>query len=268
MRPAGRTNTTGRPLGLAFGPEGHLYVADAVHGLLRIDASGNIETLSSGANGIPLGFTDHLDVASDGTVYFSDASVRFGVGEYLYDLLESRPHGRLLKYDPRTGQTTVLQDNLYFANGVALSSDETFLLVNETYRYRVGRYWLKGPKQGRYELVARNLPGFPDNIARSTRGTFWVCLYTVRNPTMDAMHPYPFLKKITSRLPRFLWPKPSPYGLVLEMDGNGKILRSLHDPDGSNLKQITGARDDGRYLYLGGLYADQVGVLELSEIPL
>ncbi|MCB1304121.1 MAG: strictosidine synthase family protein [Leptospiraceae bacterium] len=255
--------TGGRPLGLAFGPGG-LYVADGIKGLLQISMEGNIRTLSTGANGTPFGFTDHLDVSSNGTVYFSDASDRFGVGEYLYDLLEAKPHGRLLKYDPQTGQTTVLRDGLYFANGVALAPDESYLLLNETYRYRVNRYWLKGPRKGEMEVVADNLPGFPDNIARSSRGSFWLCLFTVRNPVMDFLHPHPFLKKIVSRLPKFLWPKPKPYGFVLEIDGDDQYLRSFQDPSGENLKEVTGAKDDGKNLYLGSLHNDRIGILPMQ----
>ena len=82
---------------------------------------------------------------------------------------------------------------------------------------------------------------------------------------MDALHPYPFLKSIVSRLPAFLWPRPKPYGLVLEIDGSGNILRSLQDPTGEHLKEITGARDDGQNLYLGSLHGDRIGILELKK---
>ena len=59
------------------------------------------------------------DVSSDEIIYFTDASAKYGKNEYLYDLLESKPHGRLLSYDLATGQIKQLLEDLYFANGVA-----------------------------------------------------------------------------------------------------------------------------------------------------
>lgn len=56
---------------------------------------------------------------------------------------------------------------------------EDFVLVNETYRYRIVRYWLKGPKAGTHEVFIDNLPGFPDNISSNRKGTFWLALFTV-----------------------------------------------------------------------------------------
>jgi hypothetical protein len=58
-----------------------------------------------------------------------------------HDLFEGRPHGKLMSFDPKTRQTKVLARNLYFANGVTLSADESFLLICETYDFRVDRYW-------------------------------------------------------------------------------------------------------------------------------
>ena len=79
--------------------------------------------------------------------------------------MEHRPLGRLLVYNPETKTTTTLLDNLYFANGVAIGSDGTFVLFNETYMYRVQKYWIKGEKAGTSEIVIDKIPGFPDNIS-------------------------------------------------------------------------------------------------------
>lgn len=256
--------TGGRPLGLAFDAQGNLIVADAWKGLLSIDPQGQVTVLTTEADGVPFAFTDDLDIASDGTIYFSDASSRFHQPEYLFDLLEARPHGRLLKYDTTTKQTTTLLDDLYFANGVALSQNEDFVLVNETYRYRISRYWLKGDKAGQSDVFIDNLPGFPDNISSTRDGRFWLALFTVRNPQMDEMHPKPFVKKIVSRLPKPFWPKPAPYGFVAELDEQGNIVRTLQDPGGEHLSTVTSAKEVGGRLYLGSLYNDRIGVLELG----
>jgi sugar lactone lactonase YvrE len=267
LAPGGRAEdfavTGGRPLGLRFDPRGNLVVCDSYRGLLSVDPGGRITVLATEAAGVPFRFTDNLDVARDGTIYFSDASSKFGQDQYLYDLLEARPHGRLLRHDPLDGRTRVLLPELAFANGVALQGAEEFLLVGETYRYRVLRHWLKGPRAGTTDVFADNLPGFPDNIGRGPRGTFWVALFTVRNPLMDALHPRPWAKRLLSKLPRFAWPRPAPYGLVLELDEEGRVLRSLHDPGGERVTQVTTAREHEGHLYLGTLHERWIGRLAL-----
>lgn len=252
-------DTGGRPLGLAFDPAGNLLVADAVRGLLSVAPDGRVTTLATEADGVPFRFTDDLDVAADGTVYFSDASSRFGHLQYKHDLLEARPHGRLLAYDPATGRTRVLLGDLYFANGVALSSDEDFVLVNETYRYRITRYWLKGPRAGTSEVFIENLPGFPDGVSGNRRGTFWLALFTVRNPAADRLHPHPWLKAQLAKLPEALWPEARPYGLVLALDETGRVTASLHDPEGERVREITSAEEAGGFLYLGTLHGQWLG---------
>lgn len=72
--------------------------------------------------------------ASDGDIYFSDASTKFGFGNWYLEMLEARPHGRVLKYNPVSNETTIVLDNLAFANGVALSKDQDYLVVCETWK--------------------------------------------------------------------------------------------------------------------------------------
>ena len=76
------SNTEGRPLGIAFDLENNLIVADAIQGLLSIDTSGKVTSLSikSDTDSIPFKFVDDLDIASDGKIYFSDASSKYGYG--------------------------------------------------------------------------------------------------------------------------------------------------------------------------------------------
>ena len=253
--------TGGRPLGLDFAPDGALVVADAIKGLLSVGPEGSVRTLvdaATGVDGVALGFTDDVVVASDGAVYFTDASDKFGVGDHMYDLLEGRPHGRLLRYDPATATAKVLLAELYFANGVALARDESFVLVNETYRYRITRYWLTGPKAGTHEVFIDGLPGFPDGVSASGRGTFWVAMFTVRSRAGDLLAPRPLLKRWVANLPRMLWPKPEAYGLVIEVDAQGNVLRSLHDASGAYVEEVTSAHERDGQLYLGHLHRNRI----------
>ena len=40
----------------------------------------------------------------------------------------------------------LLPQGLYYPNGVALAADESYLVVAETNRIRLVKYWIKGPK--------------------------------------------------------------------------------------------------------------------------
>lgn len=255
--------TQGRPLGMQFDAHGNLIVCDAFKGLLSINPDGQIKVLATSADGVAFKFTDALDIAGNGQIYFTDASAKYSPNEYLYDLLESKPHGRFMVFDPGSGQVRVLLKDLYFANGVALSSQEDFVLINETYRYRVLRYWLKGPGAGTWEIFIDNLPGFPDNISSNHNGTFWLALFTVRNKAVDRLQSSPFVKAQLSKLPQSLWPLPKPYGLVLALDEQGNVTQSLHDPTGKHLGAITSAREYNGYLYLGSLHNDRIGKYKL-----
>ena len=254
-------NTGGRPLGLDWHPDGRLIVADAFRGLLAVSVDGAVTVLSRGADGVPFGFADDVDVASDGRIYFSDASSKFNQHEYRLDLLETRPYGRLLVYDPGAGTTRVLMDGLYFANGVALSQAEDFVLVNETWRYRVRRYWLAGPKAGTSDIFIDNLAGFPDGISANGKGTFWLALPSPRKADVDALHPKPWLKNLVAKLPEALQPAATRYGLVAGLNEAGEITVSYHDPSGKHVWEVTSVEEHNGYLYLGSLTTDRVARL-------
>lgn len=256
-------NTGGRPLGMQFDAAGRLIVCDAVKGLLAVSPDGSIRVLSTEQGGLPFRFVDDLDIAPDGTIYFTDASHRFGVHEFRNDLFEHRPSGRLLAYRP-DGRTELVQAGLYFANGVALAADGSYVLVNETWAYRVTRVWLTGERKGQSEVFADNLPGLPDNITRSPRGDrFWLALFAPRNAEFDAMAGKPFLRKVVARLPERLQPAAVRHGIVLELDDRGGIARNLQDATPESFSPITSALEHEGRLYLGSLWRSELAVLSL-----
>lgn len=260
--------TGGRPLGLEFDASGSLYVCDAVKGLLRVSAKGEVERLGPNP-GSPENpdYTDNLDIANNGVVYFSSPSIPWGLSQIRFDGMETRPTGRLLSYDPRTDRIQQELDGLMFANGVVLGPDDEYVLVAEWYGYRITRIWLKGPKKGTRETFVDNLPGYPDNLSMDDEGTVWVGLVLPRTAVVDRLHSHPFLMKILARIPQSFQPQPKRFGWLLGFDEDGKLrynlqdanLRGLdldHDSDVEQLYyyRITGAKKlDGALLLTSDL---------------
>jgi sugar lactone lactonase YvrE len=106
----------------------------------------------------------------------------------------------LLRYDPKSNGVEVLVDGLSFANGLAMSTDGTYLLLAETTTGRILRYWIKTRKASTLEEVAR-IPWFPDNIKMSPRGGFWVGLHAKRGKVAEWSISYPWLRRLVLKLP-------------------------------------------------------------------
>ncbi len=257
------TDTGGRPLGMAFDSDGSLIVADAFKGLLEIAPDGAIQVLAKEVNGVRINFADGLDIAADGIIFFSEASTKFSQDEFILDLYEHQPNGRLLAYDPATKSTCIVLSNLYFANGVAVSPDQSFVLVAETGAYRIMRYWLRGPRKGEAEVFIENLPGMPDNIRSNGKDTFWVGLPMgprAREMT-DSVLPYPFLRRVLVRIPEALRPVPPRSGYVVSVDMDGNLQHTLQDPKGEFYSEITTAIEHSGFLYLGSSSEKAIGKL-------
>lgn len=255
--------TGGRPLGMDFGPDGRLIVADAVHGLLSFSRDGKMSVLATEAGGLGFGLTNDVDVAPNGMIFFSDATSKFSIDTYILDALEHGSTGRLLVYDPKQGDARVLLDGLSFANGVAVSPDQSFVLVCETWKYRIQRYWLSGPRQGESEIFIDNLPGFPDGVSSNGRNTFWVALFAPRDGRLDALLPHPILRSVLFRV-RLLPSAVPPYGFVLGLDHTGRVTQNLQDPTGASYPSVTSAEEYRGMLYLGSIAQDSLGRLPVS----
>ena len=263
-RPQLFANTQGRPLGMKFDSDGNLITADANKGLLSIAQDGSITVLSTEAEGVPFRCTNDLDIATDGTIYFTDASSKFRLSNYKEDILEHQANGRLLAYDRAAKTTRVVLPDLCFANGVAISPDQTFVLVCETGRYRVHRVWLNGPKQGQTDIFIDNLPGFPDGLSSNGKDKFWLALVTPRDGTLDQLLPHPFLRKIVYRLPAFLHPSPKRYSFALGLDTKGRVVANLQDGSPQCYAQIANVVEHQGSLYFGSIGEPGIGRFALQ----
>lgn len=178
----------------------------------------------------------------------------------------------MLEYDPASRAVRVVARGLSFANGVALSSDEQHLFVNETGKYRVWKIAVAadnldiGRPSPQATLLLDNLPGYPDNLMRGLDGKIWLGFAKPRNPKVDAMAENPFLRKLTLRLPRTLWPVPKTYGHVIAFTEDGRIVADLQDPAGA-YPETTGITETGDRLYVQSLHAKHLGWLPRLAVP-
>jgi sugar lactone lactonase YvrE len=266
-------NTGGRVLGFDFDARGHLVAADAYRGLLSISPTGEVGVLADTFEGEPIRFADAVVVAADGRIYFTDASTRFGPAEWggtfeasLLDILEQSATGRVLVHDPASGQTQRVAHGLSFANGIALADDQRSLLVAETGRYRVWRIDVAArgldvrEDSPQASVLLDNLPGYPDNLMRGAQGRIWLGFTKPRSAAVDAMAPHPFLRRLTMRLPRALWPVPPAYGHVIAFTQDGRIVADLQDPAGA-YAETTAVTETADRLYIQSLHADTLGWL-------
>jgi sugar lactone lactonase YvrE len=271
-------NTEGRPLGLAFDTLGRLVIADAMRGLLAVQPGGAVVVLADSVALEPIRYADAVVVASDGRILFTDASMRFSPQELgtfdaaLLDILEHSCTGRVLEYEPVTSATRIVADRLCFPNGIALTQDERSLIVAETGSYRI----LKLPRDANLldvadaleagdpavQVLLDDLPGFPDNVTRGAEGRYWVGLTKPRSDMIDAMAGRPWLRSLTLKLPRALWPVPPAYGHVIAFDEDGRVVADLQDPAG-RLPETSGATEHQGQLYVQSLHAEALGMLPL-----
>ncbi|MEM7611873.1 MAG: SMP-30/gluconolactonase/LRE family protein [Pseudomonadota bacterium] len=257
-------NTGGRPLGLAFDRQGQLIVADADKGLLAIDPAGNVRVLVDAYKGHKLLFVDDLDIAADGAIWFSDASMRFGVHDAMYDFLEASATGRLFRHDPASGATTLMMDELFFANGVALGPQDQYVLVTETGAARIQRLWLRGPQQGQRDVFVDGLPGMPDNLSFNGRDTFWVALPATRGSPLESIADKPWLRRLLGGLPASWLTPPAPQAFVIGLSLDGQPVHNLQWQDG-DLHTITSVNEIDGALHLGTIATPYVGILDVPD---
>lgn len=259
----------GHPLGMAFDRAGNLLVCIGGMGLYQVSPDKEVTKLTDETNRSLLSvvddsrlrLADDLDIAPDGRVYFSEATIRYEQEDWATDALESRPSGRMILYDPNTGTTRTEIPKLVFANGVCMSKNGQSFFFAESWTCSISRYWFDGPKKGKVEPVITDLPGYPDNLNRASDGNYWMALLGMRTPALDLAMTMPgFRRRMARRVAPDQWIYPNiNTGCVVKFDEDGNILESLWDLGGQNHPMITSMREHKGYLYLGGVSNNRIG---------
>jgi gluconolactonase len=102
------------------------------HGITRTEHDGNVEMLVDRYEGKRLNSPNDLVVKSDGTIWFTDPP---------YGILSDREGAKrdsevggnfVFRYDPDSGDLTIVVDSMDRPNGIAFSPDESILYVADT----------------------------------------------------------------------------------------------------------------------------------------
>lgn len=241
--------------GLHFDKQGNLIALSHKQGLISINPEKKVTVLANKDNkGRNFLIPNGLDIDSKQNMYFTNTSSEspytIKYGRKL--ILEMKYNGGLYQYNPTTKEVITLIDGTYFGNGVVVSKDESFLLMVETTKYRILKYWLKGENTGKTEVFMDNLPGFPNGVSIREDGTFWLGFTTKRNDALDKIHPKPQMKKFVYGLPNWLQPKEDKFGMVMHISENGTILNTFFDSTGIIMPEAGSVKEQNGFLYMGG----------------
>ena len=264
--------TGGRPLGLALDAQDRLIVCIAGMGLYRINGPSQIERLTSQTrrgwdieDDRAIKMADDLDIAPDGRIFFTDATKRYEMESWAVDLLEGRPNGRLLCFDPATQRTSTVCDRLHFPNGVCVSHDGHLLLVASSGLCSIMAFDLERPTAAP-RVFLDGLPGYPDNINRASDGGYWIALAGMRSPALDlAMEDAGFRRRMAKRVAPTHWLFGNlNIGGVAKCSADGRIEEVYWDEPAGPLYMITSMREHRGQLFLGGVLNDKIGRLALN----
>jgi ribose transport system permease protein len=264
----------GRPYGMQFDKDENLIVCVGGMGVYGVRPSGEVFKVTDETNRTwsklnddsRLRMADDLDIAPDGKIFFSDCTTRYEMTTNTLDILEGRPNGRVVCYDPATKKTHTVINRFYFPNGICVSHDGRSVLIASTSACRIFRYWLAGPNAGQTEIMIDELPGNPDNINRASDGNYWLALVGIRSPAYDLSCRKPaFRRRMVKQVPADEWLAPGlNHGCILKFDEAGNVLESYWDPTGVAHSTVTSMREHKGYLYLGGLENNRIGRIKLD----
>ena len=190
-----------------------------------------------------------------GRIWFTTSTRRFGLEDYLADLLEHSGTGRLVVRETDGSVRTVV-DGLDFANGVAVDDDESWIAVAESGSFRLG---LHGDGAG--DALIENLPGFPDNI--SVDGDLvWISIANPRDRRFDALASLPgVLRQLIYALPEKLR-EGTNTTWVMAVDRDGHVVHDLQSST-ADYSMVTSVVRRGSQLILGSIAESALGVIEL-----
>ena len=157
--------------------------------ITRTEYDGAITILMDGFDGKRLNSPNDVVVKSDGSIWFSDPP--FGIlSDYEGHRAEPELPSNLYRFDPATGNATVLDGEIAGPNGLALSPDEKKLYVVESrasprtiLAYDVVD---DGTRIANRHVLIDAGPGTPDGFRCDEDGNLW-CGWGMGDPKLDGV---------------------------------------------------------------------------------
>lgn len=252
-----------------------LRVPDTVIGdpVVYADSDTQAPELRPGGNTAArsLAFCNDLELSEDGRrIYFSEPFAYTGAamgGGTVLEAVSLGGNGRLWRHDLDTGTTRLIAEGFHFIDGVLYDLHpglprEQSLIVSQTPLFRLTRFWIQGPKAGRYETVIDGITGMPDGLDRDREGRIWSGLLKERSGLLTWLHAHAWIKPLFLRLPLDKLPQSRRTGvLVLSPDGATPLYAASYD--GPLLVNIASAIPGPDGVYLTPFDPDHTGLVRL-----
>ncbi|MBT3372815.1 MAG: SMP-30/gluconolactonase/LRE family protein [Rhodospirillaceae bacterium] len=222
-------------------------------------------------DGSPLSCLTAVLAGPDNVLFIAQGSSKHNAPDWVRDLMEKNASGRVIRWDLNTDTAETLIDDLAYPYGLALDHDGKSLLVTESWSHVLFKLPLNVPAgQGRREIVIPNMPGYPARITSSDDGGYWMCLFAMRTEMLEfvleedayreqmmkTVDPAYWVRPTLRADRHFLeplqgggfrvlgiikpWAPPRSYGLVVQLDEDYEVVRSLHSRADGRRHGVTG----------------------------
>ena len=155
----------------------------------RTEHDGTITTLMDRFDGKRLNSPNDIVVKSDGTIWFTDPF--FGLlGDYEGNRVEQELPTNVYRFDPATGQATVVENEVAGPNGLAFSPDESilYLVASRAEPREILAYDVVDGQRlaNRRTLISADDGGTPDGFRLDEDGNLW-CGWGMGTPELDGV---------------------------------------------------------------------------------
>jgi len=257
----------GRPLGMRIIKD-MLYVIDAVYGMYTINLNTKVAELVIKIDEVEpnLSFPDDLDITSDGEIiYFTDATSKYNLNNFLLSALEGSCTGRLFEYTIKTNQFRLMKDGMCFCNGVQLNSHENSLAVAETLARRAVFVDTET-----FEISKTvYLPAHPDNIRMNREGNFLIATNAPPNKINDFFQSQTWLARVLAGILPYDSIASSIDGrhsIIVEVSQEGKLVQVFHDSEGHVIQGAAHCSQlsDGRFA-IGSFFDGKMSIVDVKK---